>query len=240
MTAHASAETLSAYLDGELPEGERRETELHLAACPGCHARFASLGRVVASLQRLERAAPPPTLAQDVERRISLAGARANAFDRLEERLRVLGTASPILTTFAVILALGTILYLFAHGVERHQRRGVAIGVPTPEVARQLDAEHARLEPATTRAGDRLFTRSGARWLEHGLERDEATGALAPASTVAADSPAGRALLARLPWLAGLLADAEGVVLRDGDAVVEVRAPPAAGAAAAARPAGSR
>jgi anti-sigma factor RsiW len=229
MIAHADAEILSAYLDGELAASERRETEMHLAGCPACRARFESLGRAVASLRRLERAAPPAVLAQHVQRRIALAGSRAGVVDRLEERLRGLGSASPLLTSFAVILALASIVYLFAHGVDRHQRHSVPIVVPNPEAARQLDEAIARIEPATKRAGGRLFIRTGDRWLERGLERAEAAGTLAPAVT-AAESPAGRELLTRLPWLADLLAGGGGggVVFRDGEAVVELRGPPPA------------
>ena len=226
MTAHADAEILSAYLDGELPEGERRATELHLADCPACRARFESLGRAVASLQRLERAAPPAVLAQHVQRRIALTGSRTGALNQLEDRLRGLGTASPLLTLFAVILALASILYLFAHGIERHQRCSVPIVVPNPEAARQLNEALAQTEPLTVRAGGRLFICSGDRWLERGLERDEAAGALAPTVT-AADSPAGRELLGRLPWLGDLLAGAGGAVFRNGEAIVEIRGPTA-------------
>lgn len=224
MTAHASAETLSAYLDGEQPDDHRRATERHLADCPGCRARFDALGRAVASLRRLERAAPPAVLAQHVQRRIALAGARTGALDRLEDRLRGLGTASPALVTFAVILALSVILYFFAHGLERHQRRGVPIVVPTPEATREFSEANAHREPPTVRAGERTFTRSGDRWLERGLERDEAAGTLAPDLTAAADSSAGRELLARHPWLDGLLTGAAGAVFRDGETIVELRA----------------
>jgi hypothetical protein len=139
--------------------------------------------------------------------------------------LRGLGTASPALVTFAVILALSVILYLFAHGVERHQRRGVPIVVPTPEAAQEFTAANAHREPPTARAGGRVFIRSGDRWLEHGLERDEAAGTLVPGLATTTDSAAGRELLARLPELESLLRDAGAVVFRDGGTVVELRAP---------------
>jgi hypothetical protein len=228
MTAHASAEILSAYLDDELAEGERRETERHLAACPDCRARLDSLGRVVGTLKRLERAAPPAALPQLVQRRIALTGARPSYLERLEERLQGLGLTSPLAASFALVLALAAMLYLFAHGLERRERRGVPIVVPTPEAAREFAEATAHLDPATVRAGGRTFTRSAARWLERGLEREEVAGILAPGPAVAADSPAGRELLARFPWLAELVAGADAVLFRDGEAVVEIRGPTAA------------
>ena len=33
-------ETLSAFLDGEVKDAERREVETHLSVCPGCQSRY--------------------------------------------------------------------------------------------------------------------------------------------------------------------------------------------------------
>ena len=33
-------ETLSAFLDGEVTEAERKEIEAHLSACPGCQSQY--------------------------------------------------------------------------------------------------------------------------------------------------------------------------------------------------------
>ncbi|MCC6536021.1 MAG: zf-HC2 domain-containing protein [Bryobacterales bacterium] len=55
---------LSAYLDGELPAGERAQVDAHLAACPNC-ARF---GGDVAGL--LERLPAQPELSGEAARRL--------------------------------------------------------------------------------------------------------------------------------------------------------------------------
>ena len=48
------AETLSAFLDGELTESERRSVGQHVRECAGCSAELASYGRLDTLL-----AAPP-------------------------------------------------------------------------------------------------------------------------------------------------------------------------------------
>jgi hypothetical protein len=51
-------ERLSAYLDGELPPGERAEVEAHLATCAACAARLSSLAAVDAAFASLPDEAP--------------------------------------------------------------------------------------------------------------------------------------------------------------------------------------
>ena len=70
MSAHAAVEHLSALIDGELEERERRRVDLHLAACPGCRARlegspgsglaFGTLPDHPAIAQLIERVQPLP------------------------------------------------------------------------------------------------------------------------------------------------------------------------------------
>jgi anti-sigma factor RsiW len=49
-------ELVTDYLDGVLPEAERRRFEAHLAGCDGCEGYFEDTRRLVATL----RAAPEP------------------------------------------------------------------------------------------------------------------------------------------------------------------------------------
>lgn len=51
-------ERLSAYLDGELPPGERAEVEAHLATCAACAERLSSLAAVDAAFASLPAEAP--------------------------------------------------------------------------------------------------------------------------------------------------------------------------------------
>lgn len=57
MSGHES-ERLCAYLDGELPPGERTEVETHLAACPACTALLADMTAVDAAAASLPAEAP--------------------------------------------------------------------------------------------------------------------------------------------------------------------------------------
>lgn len=206
-TAHAPTDLLSAYLDGEVAAPEGRRIEEHLALCPSCRAELASLHRVVDSLRRLERAAPPPALAQHVQRRIALDAPRTNALVRFEEELARLGPRIAVLMPFAVILALATILYFFAHSLERIENRGPSIVVPSPEAAR------AYREPGTVEqreAAGRTFEREGDAWIELDLPPT-------PPRDVPLGTPEADALLTANPWLAELLEDADQVVFRIED-----------------------
>jgi hypothetical protein len=62
MTPHADTETLSAYLDGEVPASERARLERHLASCAECSARTSALEGVIRSVRGL-----PPVTATEAE-----------------------------------------------------------------------------------------------------------------------------------------------------------------------------
>ena len=57
MSGH-ERERLSAYLDGELPPGERAEVSAHLATCPACAAFLADLAAVDAEAAGMSAEAP--------------------------------------------------------------------------------------------------------------------------------------------------------------------------------------
>jgi len=172
----------------------------------------------VHALGRLERAAPPQVLAQRVERRIALTEGQSGLFERLEGNLRGLSLESPVVVTFAVVLALATMVYLVAHGVARQQGNGAA------QTARP--AEPVRGTIAVTEIDGHSLVRRGNSWVEVA-----ALGEVA--RPVPVDGEAGRELAQRHPWAAALLGladaapvdgggDAEAVVLRDGDDVVSL------------------
>ena len=66
-------EHLVAYVDGELPDGLRREVEEHLAGCPSCAQELAELEATRALLERWPVAEPS-------------AEARSRAWDELQGR----------------------------------------------------------------------------------------------------------------------------------------------------------
>lgn len=210
MSRHATAEVLSAYLDDELSGEQGRRLADHLEECDACRARLDSLDRVVSTLRRVERAAPPPVLEQYVQRRIALAGRPAGRLERLEERLRSVPQSSSVFFTFALVTALAVLLYFFAHGVDRSQRPRTALVVAT--------APQAEIPPGERReAAGRTFEWTGEVWLEEGLERRR------PDFHVTAGSAAGQEILALHPELAALPGR---VLLRLGEAVVELRGVP--------------
>ena len=62
MTPHADTESLSAYLDGEVPPSERARLERHLASCAECSARRSALEGVSRTVAGL-----PPVTATEAE-----------------------------------------------------------------------------------------------------------------------------------------------------------------------------
>src|SRR5438046_4317561 len=54
---------LSEYLDGELPDDERRAVDAHLRGCAECSAVLADLKRVVARAQEVGTSVPRPPAA---------------------------------------------------------------------------------------------------------------------------------------------------------------------------------
>ncbi|HXJ19145.1 MAG TPA: zf-HC2 domain-containing protein [Polyangia bacterium] len=60
-------ETLSAYLDGDLPPEQSAEVHAHLDGCAACAAVLAQLGALAGAARRLDLPEPPPTLWMAVE-----------------------------------------------------------------------------------------------------------------------------------------------------------------------------
>jgi hypothetical protein len=65
--ARFSGETLSAYLDGDLPPAQSGEVHAHLDGCAACGALLAELGAMAGAARRLVPPEPPPTLWMAVE-----------------------------------------------------------------------------------------------------------------------------------------------------------------------------
>ncbi len=63
---HLNSDTLSAFIDGELPDGEREAIQQHLTGCPACALSVLSATKLKAATARAGRrfAPPPETLAR--------------------------------------------------------------------------------------------------------------------------------------------------------------------------------
>jgi len=118
MTPHADTETLSAYLDGEIPPPERARLERHLASCAECSARRSALEGVIRSVRAL-----PPVTSTEAEhlamRRAVLEAApgrapflpsRSRSRPELERELGRAPTRGPAWKLFAATAAVAAVL----------------------------------------------------------------------------------------------------------------------------------
>jgi hypothetical protein len=220
MSSHATAESLSLYLDAALSSAERRQLEAHVETCPACRQRLDGLRRVVTALGELPTAAPPGDMAARVGREIDLRG-RRRSWGRLREGRPPWPLAGlPPLHIPAVVLALAAIVYLFVLGVEMRRDRPTRIVLPG--AASTIIEPSAEEVPPTTvlNGGQRLyllggrFHRADGVWVEEGLgERlPDARVALQPPVTAAVSDPA----------VAQIAALGAPLRLRVGDEVVEI------------------
>ncbi len=217
MNRHVTTEQLSAYLDAELGLAEMRHLEAHCAACAECGARLASLRRVVAGLGRVERAAPPAALRQQI-RRQAMNEVPARGLRGALEALRLLAfPPGPALRTaaamgLALVVGLSGANYIFAPDPVPQHPPAFGREVVTVEAGAPL----AMLLTTSEVAGrEFLWTESG--WVQRGLEWET------PAAYVDTRSPRGRELLTKYSDLEFLLADGSPVVLRYKLQTVEIR-----------------
>lgn len=201
-SSHATVELLSAYIDRQLAGSEATRLEDHLERCDECHGRLEGLRGVVANLRQIEALDPPPELEMAVARRIALTGDRESVFDRFESKLSVFNRQSTLLPLFAVVIALGVFMYLFAVALEKHQSERIQVIFGSPDAGE------------TQQTGERVLRFEEGVWIEEGLSRDQVS------RTVELDSEEGRRWLEEHPLLEQLPRPA--VIGLDGE-VVEIR-----------------
>jgi hypothetical protein len=213
---HGDWDLLSAYVDGELAAEERRAVEDHLAACPGCRAELDGMRRVASRLRSLERAAPPPLLADRVARRVAVAARQPGLVVRIEEALRRLPVESSTLMTFGVVVALTAIAALFVAGVEDSDRADRDRRPAAAAVRSAAPAGDDALRITTAVVHGRVFDRDGDVWRERHLGPGSGDGA----PRIGADDPAALEMLEAEPRLRDLLTGSHGVLLDDGTGAV--------------------
>ena len=235
MSSHATAETLSAYLDHELVEEEVAELEAHLESCASCSQRLVGMRQVVRKLHHLERMAPPSTLDQLVARRIALAGESHGLFDRLESSLGSFQRQSNTFMLFCLVIALAVITLLFAHALDvARQNTMIPVVFEGPSTPRLVEppaitdpetgaevspAEALEAEEGTRLAlGGRIMVRQGNLWVDETFVPDALDE---PRLMLEWDSTATRDLMAEDPRLGELRYLEAPVLLRlDGRLVV--------------------
>lgn len=243
MSGHASIERLSLYVDAALAPAERRRVESHLEGCADCRHRLDGLRRVVARLEELPAATPPADMAVRIRRSAGVLGERREWHQPAGLPWRGLLAGPPLVHVFAVVLALGAIVYLFAFGVSGQRQGSTRIVLPAaapaeaparriaeappPAAAEPLTAERATLASAAKDAGSQsrrllggVFYRQDGVWVEQGL-----TARLPDERLELSRTGAGELGDGELAELAGLDAPLR---LRVGDRVVEIAfVPPA-------------
>ena len=112
MTHDATVELLSRYLDGDLGPAEHRKAENLMAEDPEALALYQGLQQVRGSLGQLPEVELPPHLGVLVRRRVALAAEESGLWQRVDARLRRLLVEPAMLPMFAVVLALGAMVYV--------------------------------------------------------------------------------------------------------------------------------
>ncbi len=214
MSTHASADLLSAYLDRQLVEPEARQLEDHLDRCSQCHVRLEGLRKVVAHLQSMEQLATPLNLEQTVARRIALSSESESLLDRFEHGMSIFNRQSPILAMFGVVIALALFIFLFSYTLHLRETATTPVIWEDPPASIAKPVAEVATGSRLSIAGRELV------WSEDGLWVEEGADASALSRTLAVDSEAGRAFLAKHPDLADLATVDGSVVLAvDGEVV---------------------
>jgi len=156
-------ELCSRYLDGDLAPEERLRFERLLIEDEEAKRRLEALRAVVRGLDELPKESPPPALKTQVRRRVAALSASRRWLDRVQDRLPRVVLDSPLLASFAVVLALGAILYLLAHGAARWAERPSTLVVAPGSTVTAPDGSAVQV------VGDRRFEWREGMWWEEGL-----------------------------------------------------------------------
>ena len=228
MSRQVSSELLSAYLDGELDPQEEARVERLIEDDAEIQSRLEGMRSIVSNLRHLEHLKPPPTLGQDVARRIALDGERRSLLDRVEAGLEGTQLQSNTFLMFALIIALAVIVLFFAFGLRQWNEQSLLPvrmsddAATDPADATADDMEPEVLDAATVWVAGRLFAKAeDGRWVQEGLSEED----VASARVVDLDSPEGETLVAERPDLRGVALLGHALV-RHGGEVLELRTSP--------------
>jgi hypothetical protein len=159
-----STETLSAFVDGDLPPGETQALRAHAADCARCTVSIGELRAMMTAARALERPEPPPTLWAAVEGALDQDRPRHDRPWWLS--LRLFGTGALAGAAAVSVVALGLASW------RTHRAEAVAMPPPAPVVAAdplldEAEAEFARAAAAYEKSIEKLrglLEREEPRW----------------------------------------------------------------------------
>jgi len=220
-----STETLSAFVDGELPPAQAQAVRAHAAGCPRCTISIGELRAMLTAARALERPEPPPTLWPAVE------GAMARHDRPWWLSLRLFGTGALAGAAAVSVVALGLASW------RTHHAAGVASPPPPIAVAAadplldEAEAEFARAAATYEKSIEKLrglLEREQPRWspadrarcAERLAQLDEAIATSREAARKSpGDGPGNEQLFAAYQQKIAFLAEAvhRGGTFRQGD-----------------------
>ena len=211
LAQHLDPELLSALIDEELEPAETREVQAHLGSCLHCRQRLDGLRRVASGLRALERQEVPASLDHVVRRRFALDHVAGGLRERLAAREQTQRQLpAQVGLGFALVLSLAAIGWLFSDALER---RGAGPVIVPLAPGSFVDSPRE--------VGGLTFEWRAEVWRERATSGE-------PERVVSSGSEEGQEILAALPGLESLFADAPQVVLRwRGELVTLAESPPA-------------
>ncbi len=158
-----SAETLSAFADGDLPPAETQALRAHVAECPRCTVSLAELRAMSAAARTLERPEPPPTLWASVE------GALARHDRPWWMSLRLFGSGALAGAAAVSVIALGLASWRTRQASQAVAPAAVAAASPpaSDPLLNEAEAEFAQAAAAYERSIEKLralLQREEPRW----------------------------------------------------------------------------
>ena len=155
-----STETLSAFVDGDLPPGEAQAVRAHAADCPRCTLSIGELRAMLTAARALDRPEPPLTLWAGVE------GALAQHDRPWWLSLRLFGTGALAGAAAVSVIALGLGSWRTHHAAAVAPPPATAVAAADP-LLDEAEAEFARAAAAYEKSIEKLrglLEREQPRW----------------------------------------------------------------------------
>lgn len=183
MDHNTCRENLSAYLDGELPQGEKALVEAHLAGCPDCRAVLGQLGTVSGIMKKHIMEPVPPSLKGEV-----LGGREKFSYPWLKPVLALSTVAAGVLVVLNLNKPPEESQFSLGFAYRSGGEMNAAMPAPSADASRAMPEEAAAPSAPATAAG--LFAESGKK-AESRAGASSVRGAYGQAKFVSARSSGG-------------------------------------------------